>query len=319
MLQENPDLLKQLGNGGSGGNGKHGELLASDDKIRLALLNATCNASKKQMLLSQNHQQPGKNQSAESSPPPPLVPKRSTSYDIFKSKQDPKLSPPTPFADDSFGLPMPHIMSKTLPRRLPASSSGTTGGDHPSVRGRKSLTTEVAIPPPPQYKGVHFAPQVIERRRSSGSEATDGIPVEGLPTRPAGSNNSSLANSSGLHGLHGGHPMAAASTPKAETVAIQVRNNPVPLLSAVMKSSSGGLSGGNGNISSFEHKKQPPQPPPKTSTLTSKVMGVRDKALAASAAGCEIVFVSPDEGFNEEVLTSNSASASAGSSSEVTK
>ena len=41
-------------------------------------------------------------------------------------------------------------------------------------------------------------------------------------------------------------------------------------------------------------------------------MGVRDKALAASAAGCEIVFVSPDEGFNEEVLTSNSAvSASA--------
>ena len=106
-------------------------------------------------------------------------------------------------------------------------------------------------------------------------------------------------------------------------MAIQVRNNPVPLLSAVMKSSAAGggsHSGGRdgfGNISSFEHKKQPPQPPPKTSTLTSKVvMGVRDKALAASAAGCEIVFVSPDEGFNEEVLTSNSTvSASASTTS----
>ena len=79
------------------------------------------------------------------------------------------------------------------------------------TRGRKSLTTEVAIPPPPQYKGVHFAPQVVERRRSS-SEATEaagaasaacggaahaGIPVEGLPTRPAGS------NSNGSNGFAG--------------------------------------------------------------------------------------------------------------------
>ena len=58
-------------------------------------------------------------------------------------------------------------------------------------------------------------------------------------------------------------------------MAIQVRNNPVPLLSAIMKSSASGSreashSGISGNISSFEHKKQPPQPPPKTSTLTSK-------------------------------------------------
>ena len=149
--------------------------------------------------------------------PPPLLPKRSTSYDIFKSKQEnqnnkiPNLSPPTPFADDSFGVPMPHIMSKTLPRRLPAGLASSMGGNmdplgavasRGDTRGRKSLTTEVAIPPPPQYKGVHFAPQVVERRRSS-SEATEagaaaacgaahaGIPVEGLPTRPAGSNSNS--------------------------------------------------------------------------------------------------------------------------------
>ena len=62
-------------------------------------------------------------------------------------------------------------------------------------------------------------------------------------------------------------------------------------------------------------------PPPKTSTLSSAmastkgqqqqpgtIKGVRDKALAASAAGCEIVFVSPDEGFNEEVVVTSMAS-----------
>ena len=114
---------------------------------------------------------------------------------------------------------MPHIMSKTLPRRLPAGLASSMGGNgmdplgavasRGDTRGRKSLTTEVAIPPPPQYKGVHFAPQVVERRRSS-SEATDagaaacgaahaGIPVEGLPTRPAGSN----SNSNGSNGFAG--------------------------------------------------------------------------------------------------------------------
>ena len=337
LLQENPDLLKQLSREGSK-RGSSAATVLADDEIRLALLNATCNAvsKQKQMLLSQNHHgqkiletvdpnDQDEGDSSESSPPPPMVPKRSTSYDIFKAKQDPKLSPPTPFADDSFGVPMPHIMSKTLPRRLPTGSVGGGNGLQsesdsprgPASRGRKSLTTEVAIPPPPQYKGVHFAPQVIERRRSS-SEATDvGIPVEGLPTRPAGSN--------GLSGQQ--HPPQGQQPthPKAETVAIQVRNNPVPLLSAVMKSSAAGggsHSGGRdgfGNISSFEHKKQPPQPPPKTSTLTSKVvMGVRDKALAASAAGCEIVFVSPDEGFNEEVLTSNSAVSTSAASTAST-
>ena len=92
----------------------------------------------------------------------------------------------------------------------------------------------------------------------------------------------------------------------------------------------------NGHQSSFEQppqqplpptenkiKRQPPIPPPKTSTLSSSmaasskgqqqqqpgtIKGVRDKALAASAAGCEIVFVSPDEGFNEEVVVTSMAS-----------
>ena len=120
------------------------------------------------------------------------------------------------------------------------------------------------IPPPPQYKGVHFAPQIEERGRRSSAD--DVIPVEGLPTRPA-------------------------ALPKGETVAIQVRNNPVPLVASVKVS---------GPTSSFETP--PPQHPKKATGASAGVMGVRDKALAASAAGCEIVFVSPDEGFNEEEL-----------------
>ena len=76
--------------------------------------------------------------SAES---PPAIPKRSTSYDVFRytKRQEslasaatsevilPKLSPPTPFADESFVADtLPHLMSKnealmskTLPRRMP--------------------------------------------------------------------------------------------------------------------------------------------------------------------------------------------------------
>ena len=126
---------------------------------------------------------------------------------------------------------MPHIMSKTLPRRLPAGLASSMGGNGMGdplgavasrgndTRGRKSLTTEVAIPPPPQYKGVHFAPQVVERRRSSseaaeagaasgaacgGVAAHAGIPVEGLPTRPAGSNSNSNGCSNGFAGQQ--HP-----------------------------------------------------------------------------------------------------------------
>ena len=122
-------------------------------------------------------------------------------------------------------------------------------------RRLKPQTSEV-LPPPPQYKGVHFAPQLegngILRRKSS-----EEIPSEGLPLGPA--------------------------IPKAETVAIQVRNNPVPLLSSVKANPSGSTGTAT---STFE---------PKNISSQKQVLGVRDKALKASAAGCEIVFVStPD-------------------------
>ena len=89
----------------------------------------------------------------------------------------------------------------------------------PQLEHRKSLT-ETTIPPPPQYKGVHFAPQVEHRRHSGNSEDADEadlIPVEGLPTRPA---------------MPKQHvpPLSAMG----ETIAIQVRKtNPVPLLTSM--------------------------------------------------------------------------------------
>ena len=80
---------------------------------------------------------------------PPAIPKRSTSYDVFRytKRQEslasaatsevilPKLSPPTPFADESFVADtLPHLMSKnealmskTLPRRMPTGTSTATG------------------------------------------------------------------------------------------------------------------------------------------------------------------------------------------------
>ena len=86
--------------------------------------------------------------SAES---PPAIPKRSTSYDVFRytKRQEslasaatsevilPKLSPPTPFADESFVADtLPHLMSKnealmskTLPRRMPTGTSTATGNN----------------------------------------------------------------------------------------------------------------------------------------------------------------------------------------------
>ncbi len=151
-LNNNPDILTQLG----------ATKMVEDDSQRLALLNSSTSKGLKRSFVR--------------SPSPPVLPKRSTSYDM------PKLSPPTPFADDSFvAEALPHIImsshSKTLPRR-PSQMNNARGG-------RKSLTSDLAIPPPPQYKGVHFAPEADTVRRSSLENAQFNIPVEGLPTKPA--------------------------------------------------------------------------------------------------------------------------------------
>jgi hypothetical protein len=299
-LLENPDLLRQLAGASSKG--------SMGDDIRLAMLN---NSSKVAITSNETFVQLEQMEAQLKSPP--ALPRRSTSYDILRKPSSSssaevlatsqhqkkstattshKLSPPTPFADDSFVADtLPHlmakqppahsearfsfVMSKTLPRRLHTPQQQLTRNS------RKSLTE--AIPPPPQYKGVHFDPHIEERRRSADDE--DLIPVEGLPTRPA----------------------MPKQTIQGETVAIQVRKaNPVPLLTSVKANGPPTSSSTFESVNKGCSSSKKPVPPPKTSTLSNNsvaakaVMGVRDKALAASAAGCEIVFVSPDEGFNED-------------------
>ena len=78
---ENPDLLSQL--------------RPLDDEIRLALLNKASGHSTIRTKVDEDT--------------PPQIPRRSTSYDIFSKPAMPKLSPPTPFADDSEDS-FPHII-----------------------------------------------------------------------------------------------------------------------------------------------------------------------------------------------------------------
>ena len=370
---DNPDLLRQLGGGGS----TSGAGAKSGDELKLALLNA----SKKVASEVVSNGGPGGgyvvkpqtvvvNEDEYDEPPPPEVPKRSTSYDMLRNGASggqesrpiiaaPKLSPPTPFADNiddnNFVADrLPHIMlvnnnkqtkhpvmSKTLPRRLhqqnSSTSLGSTSTKHLFVNHRKSLTeSTTAIPPPPQYKGVHFAPHVEERRRSADDE--DLIPVEGLPTKPAVPRPSTVRLNTAASASSATSTVTATTTPVAgETVAITVRKaNPVPILNSVVNKavtptgSCPPTSTFGSAAATASTVKTPPAPPPKTSTLSTtkshpnnhqihhqiqgggqvQVMGVRDKALAASAAGREIVFVSPDEGFNETSTSPSSSSTS---------
>ena len=87
---ENPDLLSQL--------------RPLDDEIRLALLNkASGHSTIRTAKVDEDT--------------PPQIPRRSTSYDIFSKPAMPKLSPPTPFADDSEDS-FPHIIPTKKVRKI---------------------------------------------------------------------------------------------------------------------------------------------------------------------------------------------------------
>ena len=77
--ENNPDLLKQLGNSKSTNHSiltnSAGPIIVQNDEIRLTLLN------KEVIPLRRNTERDSQNRS---SPPPPLIPKRSTSYDFFR-------------------------------------------------------------------------------------------------------------------------------------------------------------------------------------------------------------------------------------------
>lgn len=150
-------------------------------------------------------------------------PKRSISFDLLKetivdvSTGQQQLSPPTPFADEmstSTTATTTTTVSTTLPRppsrttsrgssfMVPKSSSHQQQQRPLSLAVNESTKSTVedsrrqcrtlprnccrAIPPPPQYKGVHFAPGVeptTETDRSTTPPLV--IPTEGLPTGPA--------------------------------------------------------------------------------------------------------------------------------------
>ena len=97
---------------------------------------------------------------------------------------------------------------------------------------RKVMSNKNTIPPPPQYKGVHFAPSVDAADKESSGKPTSPppipIPTEGLPTRPA---RVPAASSSSISGGGSSGKSSMILIPQSETVPITVRNNnPVPLL-----------------------------------------------------------------------------------------
>ena len=124
------------------------------------------------------------------------------------------------------------------------------------------------IPPPPQYKGVHFAPGV---EQTTGCRVIDSeppgalsIPTEGLPTGPARS------------------APAAMIVTSSETVPITLRNGshpsiqPLPHLAGTPTSSSVTFTTTTSSSSSSSSSRggsnrlPPPPIPKKTSTLSSK-------------------------------------------------
>uniref|UniRef100_A0A0K2TU89 Uncharacterized protein n=1 Tax=Lepeophtheirus salmonis TaxID=72036 RepID=A0A0K2TU89_LEPSM len=102
-------------------------------------------------------------------------------------QQPPRLSPPTPFADeksDGFSKTstllrkssrptLRHVEDGRICRTLPRKTSALKTTQGPPLPNKKD--SDLVLPPPPQYKGVHFAP-IVEKLS---------IPTEGLPMGPA--------------------------------------------------------------------------------------------------------------------------------------
>ena len=155
-------------------------------------------------------------------------PRRSISFDLLRETivsnvveltAAQQLSPPTPFADDlitttitttttevsSATLPRPpsrttsrsafstsSTMQRPLSLAVSESAKNVNSVDENNRRQCRTLPRNCcrAIPPPSQYKGVHFAPGVehtTDGRTCSQTSTTPplAIPTEGLPTGPA--------------------------------------------------------------------------------------------------------------------------------------
>ena len=177
----------------------------------------------------------------KSSKVPPQPPKRSASFDMAEpesvmphlmpgssiplsvSEQPLALSPPQPFADNQ-GHNNQHQHYGTLQAGRAASHHNSHSDNRSKSKAgcdsrRQCLTLlrkttsegKSILPPPPQYKGVHFAPQTVIPEELD----TVPIPTEGLPKGPA-SKKSKVES----------HPVTVI-----ETVPIKVKkSNPAPVV-----------------------------------------------------------------------------------------
>ncbi len=248
------------------------------------------------------------------------------------------LSPPTPFADSFLRdestvkaaraaanrtqeARVKHsntIKRQPPPSRHPDHSRGSKTLPRKSTSSRKpDDAIKSILPPPPQYKGVHFAPGVAE---DGADDKSLPIPTEGLPTRPAGSSGGVSGGGGGGGGSgaggsgngSGGSSSSNAGTSNnnnsnsvivvipntAETVPITVRKTPPPEIKPKIKTSSSmtfakksdiGGGGGGGReaaaAAAVAVASAPPPPPPPSRPLQK--------------GSEEVAFESPDEGFNE--------------------
>ena len=115
---------------------------------------------------------------------------------------------------------------RTMPRK------GAKASRLAALSPQDSITEEGGsgrsiLPPPPQYKGVHFAPGVAE-----GSADPPPIPTEGLPTRPAAAAPARTLASSTESGGN------IVIIPAAETVPITVNSQPSAVIKPKMQTSS---------------------------------------------------------------------------------
>lgn len=212
---------------------------------------------------SQHVQQPHHSQRHQTNPRP----MRSSSFDMVQSApptigsaqgrgsaaqglqpQLVALSPPTPFADDSFvsnggkdhsscfrshnnkctsrvqGEKAQHPKHFTMKKPSLASSDSLR-----TTRQCRTMPRKVAkdgsrvLPPPPQYKGVHFAPNV--RNNEDKSSPNFVIPTEGLPTRPA-------------RGQPSDHMVIISSSSETVPIVVRSKNGPPTMLKPFQTSSS---------------------------------------------------------------------------------
>ncbi len=122
------------------------------------------------------HLLPGSKVGRNNGLPPPSPPPRTTTKKVFHNDIT---APPKPFAD------MHQYNTLQVSKKQKNNAKKVSPDQNPLQRSRTlpRKSHQSILPPPPQYKGVHFAPGVPEAEEDD--EEDFGIPTEGLPKGPA--------------------------------------------------------------------------------------------------------------------------------------